>query len=892
MRFSSLPPVVRAVWAKSNETEGHGLLCHMLDVAAVARAVLRREPESTLKWAAAAWCMSPEDFLRAAPIWIGLHDIGKATPGFQAKWQPGKDRLAALGMPFHPQSSSRALHDLSSAGILAALEALGPRGFRRSVAGSVAGHHGYILQSKEFKAPEWNDGKEWDPVRSQILAAYLSALGGCPFPDSDDPEIAPPALAWLAGLTTACDWIGSNPTYFEHGEQGDTPVAHLAASMLSAERALNAIGWRDRGNDGLGAEVAWTHWSAAECVARALGLADGAASPRPLQTVGDSLLSQGNGPALVLVEAPMGEGKTELAFLAHVRLTARNQHRGLFVALPSQATSNAMFTRTEVFLQAASGPSGTDVQLIHGGAAYHRRITRLLSVNNSASESDEAGNWFSQRKRPLLAADGVGTVDQALLGALQVKHHFVRLWGLANRVVVVDEVHAYDDYTGGLVEGLLRWLKALGCSVVIMSATLPLRKRRALLAAWGHSSAPAVAYPRLLVADDSGLRASTFEARAMPAITVARLAPEVEAIAERAYSLVSTGGCGAVIVNTVARAQAVFTALQPLARESGFELTLFHARFPLDDRALREEAVIRRYGRDGSRPVASLLVATQVVEQSLDVDFDFLISDLAPIDLLLQRAGRLHRHVRTRPRSHAVPTLWVAGSLADTIPDLHETAWCFVYDPYVLMRSWECVRAHEVWTMPDSIDSLVQEVYGPDGDEPQRENWWQRQIDAALGRRYAEVQKQAQLAVNVSLDVSADGLGAFAGTRGNDDADGAQLRMVTRLGSDSLRVVPVHVAPNGWLVQLGGATFSSNAPVSDTVAQALYARQVSVSHRTLVAALRVLPASEAFRSHPLLRDLVPMPLLNGSGEYSGVDVRLDPDLGIVYARRNRHPEAK
>lgn len=255
-----------------------------------------------------------------------------------------------------------------------------------------------------------------------------------------------------------------------------------------------------------------------------------------------------------------------------------------------------------------------------------------------------------------------GTVDQALLATLNVKHHFVRLWGLANRVVVLDEVHAYDTYTGTLIVALVRWLKAMGSSVVLMSATLPRKTRNELISAWGASTGevPDQAYPRVTLVDDGVPRSQHVPARSLKPIECHGLDESLEAIAEQAAALIQEGGCGAVIVNTVDRAQTLYSMLvaardDPNRTDVGddIQLVLFHARFPADDRAERETTVLELFGGgEETRPRAALLIATQVAEQSLDLDFDFMLSDLAPVDLVLQRAGRMHRHERHRPGQH------------------------------------------------------------------------------------------------------------------------------------------------------------------------------------------------------------------------------------------------
>jgi CRISPR-associated endonuclease/helicase Cas3 len=183
-------------------------------------------------------------------------------------------------------------------------------------------------------------------------------------------------------------------------------------------------------------------------------------------------------------------------------------------------------------------------------------------------------------------------------------------------------------------------------------------------------------------------------------------------------------------------------------------------------------------------------VATQVVEQSLDLDFDFMISDLAPVDLLLQRSGRLHRHRRPRPPAHAIPRLNVAGLLPDTVPDLNETRWGYVYDPYVLYCTWDIARREPIWRMPEDIDRLVQAVYAHDPEVDGTRGAWTALLDEALGKHLAAEQEQRRRAVEVTLDAAAEPQHAYAATRANEAGDGEGPQVVTRLGPESLTVVP------------------------------------------------------------------------------------------------------
>lgn len=879
-KFTDLPATARAIWAKSGELNGHGLLCHMLDVAAVAEAVLSRESRTTRLWLSKNIGLPSEHLTRWLGAMSGLHDFGKAIPGFQAKWPEGQTADMAAGLGFKPVTLSATRHDLASAALLRIELArhFPGAGWAQAISQALGAHHGYFPSSQEVKeAKPLYEGSEWASARGQLLEAYFSALSLDESPTLN--ALSLPALAWLAGLTSVADWIGSNEAWFSLGERAELIHEHHAKARELAHAALDEIGWPQYRS--LLREEADTD----ALVGRILGNAQ--IKARPLQEAADRMLGCTTGPALMIVEAPMGEGKTELAFLAHLRLQAANGHRGLYVALPTQATGNAMFDRALTFLGNFAPGLRLDIQLAHGGAQLEERIQRLRGIDHSEGESIASSAWFSQRKRPLLSPYGVGTIDQALFATLNVKHHFVRLWGLANRVVVLDEVHAYDTYTSGLIEALLRWLKAMNCSVVLMSATLPDQRRASFLRAWDVENCTEIAYPRLLLASQGQVHGEHVVCRDLAPIQVSSLAEDLGTIAAAALEQLAGDGCGVVIVNTVQRAQTLYATLKDQI-SAGTELLLFHARFPADERSERENAVLERFGRGVHRPARALLIATQVVEQSLDIDFDFMISDLAPVDLLLQRAGRLHRHQRVRPEAHREPRLSVAGFQQGRLPELKQTAWGFVYDPYVLFRTWAIAGPEATWNLPGDIDRLVQAVYAQDPFEAEEREEFVNTLDQALGEHLAIVQDQRQHARNVALDAQADAAnGYLTKPRANEAGEGLGMPVVTRLGDDSLTIVPILVGNEGWRVLASDPPFDPTAEPGPALARHLYGRQLRVSRKDLVNALLAQEKTPAFEAHPLLRNLRPLLLKEGVAVFERLRVRLDPELGLTYENLNK-----
>ncbi|TKD36506.1 CRISPR-associated helicase Cas3' [Azotobacter chroococcum] len=879
-RFSHLTPAARRLWAKSGEAPGHGLLAHLLDVAAVAEVLLEHEPPATLEHFARQFGLPVPAFARHAAALAGLHDFGKAIPGFQDKWPEGRQADEALGLPFPPRSLSVAEHACASAALL--WEHLSGLGIPhllwiRHALQAISAHHGYHFNQPEFnRARPPFEPAAWAEARREIFAAYWAVLAPQGIPQVE--ALSLPAVQWLAGLTSVADWIGSNPDWFPQGERQDSLADYHADACRRAGRALAAIGWSRSAV--LLREAATVDQLIGRIVQRP------ESSARPLQREADRLLDGVRGPALLLVEAPMGEGKTELAFLAHLRLQAANRHRGLYVALPTQATGNALFRRALSFLRAFAGDAALDMQLVHGGAALSDDVRRLQGIYGAPGESVTSSAWFSQRRRPLLSPYGVGTVDQALFAALNVKHHFVRLWGLANRVVVLDEVHAYDSYTGGLIEALLRWLKALGSSVVLMSATLPAQRRAALLRAWGvaDADAPAPAYPRLLLADERGLQGATCASRPLPSIRLQAVGAELDSLADCALECLQGGGCGALIVNTVERAQTLYLGLRERLGDSA-RLLLFHARFPADQRGEREREVLAAFGVDGERPAGALLIATQVAEQSLDIDFDFMLSDLAPVDLLLQRAGRLHRHRRTRPAAHAEARLFVAGLAPERLPDLKGTGWEYVYDPYILGRTWALLSREAELQLPQDIDRLVQAVYGEAGLPADLTEVDRAFIeDEAYGSHLGKRQTEQMMALNVAIDPDAEPQAAYVQKcRGYEEGEeGLGLPNYTRLGQDSVSLVPLHVVAGGWSLTADGEAFDPDQTLPDTLARALHARQLRTSRQALVRHLQAVEAPRAFAEHPLLRHLKPLPLEQGCLTLGRLRLRLDDELGLVY----------
>jgi CRISPR-associated endonuclease/helicase Cas3 len=807
---------------------------------------------------------------------IACHDLGKACPGFQCKWK----NLSSLDAGKSPNTDVNHAF-VSQIALSSWLQKQGwPEELAELVADAVGCHHGERASPSNLDCLSGDRraiGKDaWAAVRHEVLDVLAEVLKPSITPTKE--SLSGPDFMLLAGLTSFADWIGSNEEWFSFGSLADCGdvKSWFEARRACAGHALNAIGWEPR------TPLATKPKSFQDV----FGFA-----PRPLQQAVAEALIELKTPAILLLEAPMGEGKTEAAFFAHLELQRRFGHRGLYIALPTKATGNAMFERTWKFLSDQKPNRRLDLQLVHGGALLNETFQqlKLSSIWDEKEGQVRAGEWFTNKKRALLSEYGVGTVDQALLPILPVRHNFVRLWGLANRVVVFDEIHAYDAYTGTLLIHLLRWLVALGSSVVLLSATLPPSIRQKLATAVGHTSlSQEPEYPRLSIFQQGQkVRQKYFQADPARRQTV-RLNAITTDLSEMRAALetyLTQGGSGLALLNTVQRAQDLYRLFpdgEPLDRggwrvgkrlPDGTEVFLLHARFPADRRQAREEQALELFGKESARGGRKILVATQVAEQSLDLDFDVIATDLAPIDLVLQRAGRLWRHARsTRPVTE--PVLLVSGLAGDEPPLFGKPLWWgSVYREDILLLTWSLLRGKERVTLPDEIDDLVQMVYEEKVDVPKSV---QERLDKALmtsdGKVIAHKGQANQAIIGFPDDSSWNDPARFVLYDEDEPGVHRTLMAQTRLGEDSLVVIPLRPEDS----------YDAKVVPDFDQSKALFLRAMSLTRNGVVQKLRKLGVPQGWKESSLLRNCFPL-RLNADGRWiEDATVRLDDDLGLVY----------
>ena len=720
-------------WGKARsageDPDWHPLAFHSLDVAAVGEALLTAHSGLTDRFCGLLG-LADEETVAFLRFLICLHDIGKFAGRFQAKVP---ERFPSCFGIDASTVSSRFDHGLGGLRLFVECPDIFGAPDRRQVrrwlpiVSAVAGHHG---SPPDLTAG--SGGTKTDFRRAGIEAARAFAERARVLLDPPDPMPQMEGdqarrISWLlAGLAVLSDWIGSNKDWFPFRSPKDSRDldSYWTYARQRAEAAVRKAGIVPAAATGrLGYDA----------------LIGSQVRPSPMQEWARGV-SLPEGPALFIVEDETGSGKTEAALMLAHRLMASSRADGLYMALPTMATANAMFDRMGGAVRHLFAPDANpSLALAHGARDLHRGFRaardnwgRIEASYGDSGESDIAAStacaeWIADdRRRTFLADAGAGTVDQALLAVLPARHQSLRLLGLAYRVPIIDEVHAYDAYMLREIETLLTFQAALGGSAILLSATLPAGHRQSLANAFakGLGEEPVdiaeQAYPLATVRargaqTETPVPGHAGRGRKLP-VRFLRSPDEALAEVERAVHL---GQTALYIRNTVDDAREAHAALA--AR--GIPAELFHARFALADRLATERRTVETFGKESMAEdrAGKVLVATQVVEQSLDLDFDVLASDLAPIDLLIQRAGRLWRH-GWRKRSGEPELLVVAPPASDDPPEnWFETFLpraAYVYRDHA--RLWLTVRTleqTEAIESPSKLRALVEAVYGPEAED-------------------------------------------------------------------------------------------------------------------------------------------------------------------------------
>lgn len=814
-------------WGKAKPESGEGapyhlLPYHCLDVAAVGWLWLAQD-KPVCRQLAAQLRVEPEWLQRWFTFCLALHDLGKFARPFQGLRTDLSDELVKPS----PRMTYSERHD--SLGFALWRDVLQDKLAQHLPADEAAwiaksnpwleivtGHHGMppklsgISIGNFFEAGDEHAAFAFVQDTSDCL---LSGFGFQPLADKSLCKRLQP-LSWqLAGIAVLADWLGSNQAHFGYCSQ-PMPLAEYweTIALPNAEQALAGLPK---------SPVVGKFESAKTLFSFILRL-----TPLQRYAAEEPLTDQ---PQLFILEDVTGAGKTEAALILTQRLMALGLADGLYVGLPTMATANAMYQRLgkvyRNFYQSGEQPS---LVLAHGARelsqAFRDSVLLAEQVNADAdyqtgrSEEEQelsatayCNAWLADsRKKALLADVGVGTLDQALLAVLPARHQSLRLLGLGRKVLLVDEVHAYDSYMQKLLSALLEAHARQGGCAILLSATLPQTMRENLTAAFHRglgSDAPSLTY-------QASYPLSTHTPAQKPetpidtrnevkrTVRVVRLDSEDEVIAKIRQSA-EQGHCVCWIRNTVKSAR---QAYQKLLNEGvpAERLSLFHSRFAMIDRQAIESQTLRTFGEQSGHDERKgrILIATQVVEQSLDLDFDVLVSDLAPIDLLVQRAGRLRRHIRDEKgnrlrdagavdgRGESVFYLYAPKPSEDANADWlkPEHAGTQAIYPHV-GQLWLSARLLEkgCFTMPGDARELIEGVYSD-----------QAQAEIPLALQEASFDAEGKAMVQRSM-ADFNGLKLDKGyTRKSGDWD-EEARIPTRLSEEESISVALALLVDGQL---------------------------------------------------------------------------------------------
>ncbi len=970
------------VWAKSGYDPERPrwlpLWLHLLDAAAVAQHLARvwvaptigNLIEEQLKDSPSG--LEPADEFVILASWLAaVHDIGKCTPAFSMQVKDLDDEMREAGLrheSIDPLERRKAPHGLAGHKILSSwLREIHGWDFEpaEALASIVGGHHGIPPTSQDLcqrlAGREHLFGDEaWRTAQHELLDLVTARTDAAPllgiWANRSWPQHF---LVELSGLVIVADWVSSCDDYFPLLARDDDG-AKFFGSKAHEQRAQQGIArleipspWRPR-DDGATPD----HLLMSRFI-----LPMGATATAVQQKTVEAARSM-ELPGMLIIEESTGGGKTEAALIAAEILAARMGRSGLLFALPTQATTDAMFTRELDWLEriehayaGAGSPSAFAVSLQHGRARLNQKAWQLrrrgheihdrLLGGLGGDDPDEAGlrphdigrdedvvlpsdepaadqehradlailSWFGGRKKSMLSDFVVTTIDHLLFAAMRAPHLMLRHLGLSRKVIIVDEVHSYSTYMNVYLDRALTWLGAYGVPVILLSATLSETRcatmvdayRRGLHLSVGRkiSKTPkpkpiSTPFPCLITADaDTTKVVATATSGRNSRVRIQRLAEEKD-LSNLLRETLADGGCALVVRNTVRRAQETYEELRAVFGE---DVSLNHARFTLADRLAKDADLLHRFGpprNHPERPHRAVVIATQVVEQSLDVDFDLLVTDLAPIDLLLQRMGRLHRHTRPRPPRTITPICWIDGLPFATNPDPRiESGAKMVYGAHDMLLTAVAlnqVLAEEgTMSTPDDVHNLIERVYGPD---PQVPGPWQQAVEQARTDAALQEERKREAAKGFLLTepvVSGESsLVNWLQTVASDNEETGRAQV--RDGEDSLEVIllderrsggqrDLYTLPSGS--ELPAMIIPTDRPPQRRIIRAMLMSAVRLpprftNPRTIDGVITqlekyVIPAWQDDRD---LRGQLFLPLINGHAELNGITLEYSPLTGL------------
>ena len=598
-----------------------------------------------------------------------LHDVGKVSPSFQRKIInsiSSPDKKNELLHKLHLEENYEDIpHAEISAAAIYSIEG--------KACSTIAGlHHGGLSSIVGRSIDGRYGGLDWQAAREILIRRIKDSFNG-----NIPSHFKWSLINFLAGFTVISDWISSS---ISSSDFKSNP-------FVAIENAVREAGFQSHKYK---KHLEFKDVFGFDC--------------HPEQ---DAAISSYAGPGIYIIEAEMGSGKTEAAFYLCYKLLSDNFADGIYFALPTTITSRNMYSRFASFVNTILDGESISPKLIYSGF-----------VLEFFGEGEPGKSWFDTKKRALLAPFGVGTIDQALMSVLNVRHSSVRAFGLAGKAVILDEVHSYDDYTGSLILDFVSMLEELGATVIILSATLRQETKRRLL---GLDSKVRLSnqYPCITSKICSKVDETVITPLRHRNVMIKHETDDLVAI-EIAIDAALHGSYVLWIENDVASAQHIYMILSSRIDRTNAGIGLIHSRFTGTDRIGYETEFVEMFGKNGIPNRGNngfILVGTQVLEQSLDIDADILFTRIAPIDMIFQRIGRLWRH--NIPERNGVPCVHILHPESASVPDADRPFGISgaVYSSYVLYKTLIAIENLASISLPDDIRRIIEDVYSDYSEE-------------------------------------------------------------------------------------------------------------------------------------------------------------------------------
>lgn len=782
---------LKKFWAKTSMGKPDGeivlsILDHSLYTGYVAQASLEYFPKVIKE------NLIPQIFIEKnyLVLFAALHDIGKISP-FQLKsnkWTTNYKNYKKISddIPIDYKDDKQHSHCHYTYYFFTKQLKLG-----HTIATIIASHHGIPITDCECltEHPEFPFAKgRWDLYHkcAKIFGVNVDRIDSDLGSSTILSELKKPSLkTFILGWITIVDWIASNEQFF--------PLRQKLTPLEMAEKAKMALhslfGIRkEQITPSLSFQQLFDINSILKWQANFF------------QKLAKKMITKAD---VYILEAPMGEGKTEAALEVSYTLMEKKINEGLYFALPTRLTSNHMHKRIEQFIKNLYSYPSMKVHLVHKNAWMEKPLSYTpndITIDKYSYDISRF-SWFMPKKRALLFPYGVGTIDQLLLATLATKHHAVRYFGLSGRIVILDEIHSYDMYTSKLIEDLIKVLRDLQCTVLILSATLTKEKKQTLL---GNKTENCISYLN-----------TSYKWTKKVHICLKTFPPELELdnsfesekklwreIGTTCLEKIDQGYRILWIVNTVQKAQEIFDLLQSEKKEDQL-IGLLHSRFPHWRREELEQEYLPFFEKN--RKFSSrgfLLLSTQIVEQSLDIDSDFLITELAPTDQLLQRLGRLWRHRKQIRPVNSQCEAWIYSLDIEALEPMaknksiesHFQGSQYIYPTYLLYRTWKIWQSrykvlvensnNVVLTLPNDMSSLLEDTYSPIKNKTPLENLFYEKYEK-------KCRKQVEKA-NYNLNRTMMEKDKYCATRWNevDKVNLLLVKEVDKQENDSVKILP------------------------------------------------------------------------------------------------------